>query len=75
MQKLATTALQSEPGHAAGSLNDQQSQILLRMQASASQAVLNSVQTIGMIAAQDAINAAINVLKQAVNTAVGLAIL
>jgi hypothetical protein len=75
MQKLAATAVQIETGHTAGNLSDAQAKILLRMQANASQAVLTAVETVGMIAAQDAINAAIQVLAQAVNTAVGIAIL
>lgn len=75
MQKLAATAAHIEAGHAAGTINDVQAKILLRMQANASQAVLTSVETVGMIAAQDAINAAIQVLTSAVNTAIGFAIL
>jgi hypothetical protein len=75
MQKLAATAAQIEAGHADGTISEAQAQILLRMQANASQAVLTAVETVGMIAAQDAINAAIQVLIQAVNRAVGFAIL
>jgi hypothetical protein len=75
MQKLAATAVLIEAGHTADKLNEAQAKILLRMQANASQAVLTAVETVGMIAAQDAINAAIQVLAQAVNTAVGFALL
>jgi hypothetical protein len=75
MQKLAATGVQIEAGHTAGTLSDTQAKILLRMQANASQAVLTAVETVGMIAAQDAINAAIQVLAQVVNKAVGFAIL
>jgi hypothetical protein len=75
MQKLAETALQIKLGQADGSLTQQQAQILLKMQANASQAVLTAVETVGMIAAQDAINAALNVLKQALNTAIGFSFL
>jgi hypothetical protein len=45
------------------------------MQASASRAALTTIETIGLIAAQDAINAALKVLSAAVNKAVGIAIL
>jgi hypothetical protein len=45
------------------------------MQANASQSVLTAVETVGMIAAQDAINAALQVLTQVVNSAVGFALL
>jgi hypothetical protein len=75
VQKLAVTAAQIEAGRMAGSLSDEQAKILVRMQANASQAVLTTVETVGMIAAQDAINAALQVLAQAVNTAAGFAIL
>jgi hypothetical protein len=43
------------------------------MQANASQAVVTSVETVGMIAAQDAINADLGVLKDAVKDAVNKA--
>jgi hypothetical protein len=75
MQKLTATAIQIEAGVTAGTLSGAQAKILLRMQANASQSVLTAVETVGMIAAQDAINAAIQVLETAVNKAVGFAIL
>jgi hypothetical protein len=75
MQKLALTAAQIEAGRREGSLSVAQVKILLRMQANASQSVLTAVETVGMIAAQDAINAALQVLTQAVNSAVGFALL
>jgi hypothetical protein len=75
MQKLAATAIQIETGYTAGILNDAQAKILLRMQANASQSVLTAAETVGMVAAQDAINAAIQVLAKAVNAAIGIAIL
>ena len=45
------------------------------MQGNAAAAVLTAIETIGMIAAQDAINAALGVLKKAINTATGIALL
>ena len=75
MQKLAATAVLIETGQADDTISAAQAQILLSMQANASQAVLTSIETVGMIAAQDAINAAIQVLTTAVNKAVGFAIL
>jgi hypothetical protein len=75
MEKLAATAVQIKIGAAAGTLPKAQADILLSMQANASQAVLTAVETVGMIAAQDAINAALNVLKDAVNKAIGFAFL
>ena len=75
MQKLAATAAQIETGQAEGTITQAQAQILLSMQANASQAVLTAVETVGMIAAQDAINAAIQVLTAAINKAIGFAFL
>lgn len=56
-------------------LTKEQAEILLKMQAHASQAVVTSVETVGMIAAQDAINATVGVLKDAVNKAAGIVLL
>jgi hypothetical protein len=75
MQKLALTAVQIEAGQRDGSLTQTQAKILLKMQANATASVFTAIKTIGMIAAQDAINAALGVLKSAVNTAVGIAFL
>ena len=72
VKKLAITAAQIAAGSLAGTLNKAQGKILVRMQANASQAVLTSIETIGMIAAQDAINAAVAVLRGAVNSAIGV---
>lgn len=74
-KKMAATAQLIVRGAANGDINPKQAKILVRMQANASQAVLTAIATIGMIAAQDAINAALKVLKTAVNTATGIALL
>lgn len=74
-KKLAETARLIVTGSANGDINPQQAKILVRMQTNASQAVLTALDTIGMIAAQDAINAGLNVLKGAVNAAIGITVL
>jgi hypothetical protein len=74
-KKMAETAQLIVRGIANGHINSQQAEILVDMQANASQAVLTAIETIGMIAAQDAINAALGVLKAAINESSGLAIL
>lgn len=68
-------AVHTLAAHATGELTDAQANILLKMQANASQAVLTAVETVGMIAAQDAINAALDVLRGAVNASIGIALL
>ena len=75
MRKLAETAVLIQLGQSDGSIDKKTAEILVAMQANASQAVLTAIETVGMIAAQDAINAAIDVLKGAVNKAVGFAFL
>ena len=74
-QKLAICAVQIEAGFKSGELTAEEAGILRDMQASASRAALTTIETIGLIAAQDAINAALKVLSAAVNKAVGIAIL
>src|SRR6266513_2280696 len=74
-QKLAICAVQIEAGYKSGELTAEEAGILRDMQASASRAALTTIETIGLIAAQDAINAALKVLSAAVNKAVGIAIL
>jgi hypothetical protein len=73
--KLAATAELIVTDFAAGNINSKQAKILVKMQADASQSVLTTLDTIGRIAAQDAINAALRVMKTAVNAAAGLALL
>jgi hypothetical protein len=74
-QKLAICAVQIEVGYKSGELTAEEARILRDMQASASRAALTTIETIGLITAQDAINAALKVLSAAVNRAVGIAIL
>ena len=74
-QKLAICGAQIIEGQAKGTITAEQAKILEKMQANAAQAVLTSVETVGMIAAQDAINAGLDVLKTAVNGAIGFAFL
>lgn len=75
IQKLAICAAQIEAGYKSGEITAEEAGILRDMQASASRAALTTIETIGLIAAQDAINAALKVLTAAVNKAVGIAIL
>jgi len=74
-RKLAETGKMIVDGVRDGSINPAQARILLSMQEGASRAVLTAIEAIGIIAAQDAINAALGVLKEAINTAAGFAVL
>ncbi len=74
-EKLAICAVQIESGYKSGELTADEAKILREMQASASRATLTTIETIGLITAQDAINAALKVLTTAINKAIGIAIL
>jgi F0F1-type ATP synthase membrane subunit b/b' len=74
-KKLAETAQLIADDFAAGDITPKQAKILVKMQADASASVLTAIDTIGRIAAQDAINAALKILKTTVNSAVGIALL
>lgn len=60
---------------AAGDITEEQAKILLHMHVAAAQNVLLAIEGIGLLAAQRAINAAINVVKGAVNGLLPVAIL
>ena len=58
-----------------GEIDEQQARLLFDLQRSASRTVLLSLQGIGLIAADEAINAALGVLKGTVNAALGFALI
>jgi len=53
-----------------GKINRKQAEAILRIRRNAVETVLLSISGIGVIAAQDALNAAISVLKNAINSAI-----
>jgi hypothetical protein len=60
---------------AAGRINSQQADLLLDMQKLASRNVLLTMEGLGLLAAEAAINAALDVVKKAVNTALGITLI
>lgn len=58
-----------------GAINEQEAALLMGMQRNASRAVLLTVKGLGLIAAQEAIDAALTVVRTAVNTALGFVLL
>jgi hypothetical protein len=68
--KIAQTIASIQEMLAAGQINQQQATLLLDMQKSASRSVLLTVRGLALLAAEEAINAALNVIKGVVNTAV-----
>ena len=74
-EKMAKTLATITELRVANKINDQQAQALLDMQKHAMQAVLLAVEGIGLVAAQNAINAALGAVKDVVNKAIGFALL
>jgi predicted ATP-grasp superfamily ATP-dependent carboligase len=60
---------------AEGKITRQQAEILVEMQANSMRAVFLTVEGIGVIAAQKAINAAVDAVRDTVNGAVGFSLL
>lgn len=74
-RKMAQTLETIAKLRAADKINDEQAKALLEMQKSAMRAVLLTVEGIGLVAAQKAINAALAAVRDTVNGAAGFALL
>ena len=70
-EKIAQTVVSIGEGIAAGTITQEQAPILLDMQKNASRAVLAAVEGMTLVAAEQAVNAAIGAVKTAINTFVG----
>lgn len=73
--KMAHTLATIAELKTANKIDEQQAEALLDMQKHASQAVLLAVEGIGLVAAQNAINAALDAVKLVVNRAAGFALI
>jgi subtilase family serine protease len=73
--KIAQTIVSIGEQLAAGQINQAQAVLLLDMQKSASRSVLLALQGLALLAVEAAINAALGVVKTAVNTAIGFALI
>lgn len=69
--KLAQTLAMIEALKAAGKINEQQAELHLQIQKNAMRSVLLTLEGLGMLAVENAINAALLVVKDTVNTALG----
>jgi hypothetical protein len=73
--KIAQTIVSIADQLATGEINQQQAVLLLSMQTSASRNVLLTLQGLALLAVEEAINAALGVVKTVVNTAVGFSLI
>ena len=74
-KKLALTLLMIEALTVSGKINEEQAALHLEIQKNATRTVLLAFEGLGMLAVESAINTALNVVKEAVNTSMGFALL
>jgi hypothetical protein len=73
--KMAATLANITALRVADKIDDQEAEALLEMQKHSMQAVFLAVEGIGLLAAQNAVNAALGAVKDTVNKAIGFALL
>jgi hypothetical protein len=71
LQKLAATAAQIALQKTRGTITEDEAATLVEMQKNASRAVLLGIEGVGLLLAEEIINAALGVLKGAINAATG----
>jgi transposase len=73
-KKLVTSAAEIAQLRLSGQIDDEEARLHLEIQKNASRAVLMAIEGISIIAAEQAINAALTVVGNALKTATGLAL-
>lgn len=74
-KKLAETLAMIEALKSSGKINEEQARLHLEIQKNSARTVLLTLEGLGILAAEAAINAALNVVKNTVNTATGFALI
>ncbi|MDP1895493.1 MAG: hypothetical protein Q8K87_15345 [Hydrogenophaga sp.] len=74
-KKLAQALVMVEALKISGKINEEQAALHLEIQKNASRTVLLTIEGLGILAVEAALNAALNVVRDAVNTALGFALL
>jgi len=74
-RKTADTLASIERLLLAGQINSKQAKALLRMQRNSAQSVLLTIEGLGLLTVESAINAALGAVRDTVNGAVGFALL
>ena len=74
-RKLAQTLVMIEALTISGKIDEEQARLHLEIQKNATRTVLLTLEGLGILAVEAAINAALKVVKDTVNTAVGFALL
>lgn len=74
-KKLAQALVMIEALKVSGKINKDQARLHLEIQKNSARTVLLTLEGLGIVAVEAALNAALDVVKQAVNTAVGFALI
>lgn len=74
-KKMAQSFAMIEVLSMSGKINPEQAALHLEIQKNATRTVFLTLEGLGMLAAEAAINAALNVVKESVNTALGFALI
>jgi hypothetical protein len=74
-KKIAQTLASITEQFAAGQLSEHQARLLMAMQKNASQSVMLTLEGLGLLSVELAINAALDVVRGTVNRAIGFALL
>lgn len=74
-KKLAQTLIMIEALKASGKINEEQAALHLEMQKNATRTVLLTFEGLGLLIVEAAINAALDVVKDSVNKAIGFSLL
>jgi hypothetical protein len=72
--KIARTAAMLADGVAKGTIDEDEARLVLEVQKNASRSVLLTIKGLGIVAVENAINAAMGVLRTAIRTATGIAL-
>jgi hypothetical protein len=73
-KKLATSAADIALLRASGQINDEEARLQLDIQTHASRAVLEGIEGVSLLGAEEAINAGLSVIGKAIQAATGLAL-
>lgn len=74
-KKLAQSLIMIESLSISGKINREQAALHLDIQKNASRMVLLAIEGLGVLAVEDALNAALDVVKDSVNTAIGFTLI
>lgn len=74
-KKLGETVIAVQKSKLLGNITEEEARLLLEMQKNAMRSVFLTVEGLGIIAVEEAINAAIAVVRSTINTAIGWSIL